>query len=184
MAPRPPLSLIRRHSGSSLGTRAHRDASPFSGGLATTIFKKWNYMPYANLDDRFVRLADCPSDRKKVEYQDLDIRGFVLEVRESGLKTFAYRYRDRTGAQRQHRIGSYPNIPFEMARREAVRLDNAVAGYRYPAQAVWVRSGLPSPAKWQRLILERAMLDIADAFDVTADEVDVTLMRFAGLRVH
>ena len=44
-------------------------------------------MPHAVLDAAFIRKASCPADKKKVDYYDTSITGFILEVRESGGKT-------------------------------------------------------------------------------------------------
>lgn len=44
-------------------------------------------MPNVNLDSQFIRQADCPEDKKKMDYYDNAITGFILEVRSSGGKT-------------------------------------------------------------------------------------------------
>jgi hypothetical protein len=52
-----------------------------------------------------VRQAICVSARKKTDYFDLTQRGFLLEVRQSGGKTYYQRYTDERGRERQYKIG-------------------------------------------------------------------------------
>jgi len=116
-------------------------------------------MPYVNITEMFVHCVSCPVDDPKIEFQDYQTPGFILEVRPSGLKTFAYRYCDDNHRQRQYRIGSYPNISTELARRDAERLlEDWPFGF-YP-EPVKLRRGL---LPYQKLALEKARLLIGDA---------------------
>ena len=45
-------------------------------------------MPTIALTSTFVRQAECGTARRKVDYFDVGQRGFLLEVRASGGKTF------------------------------------------------------------------------------------------------
>ena len=49
-------------------------------------------MPKAKLTNTFVNKAKCPKDKTKVVYFDTTDTGFILEVRNTGTKTFYYRY--------------------------------------------------------------------------------------------
>ena len=71
------------------------------------------------LTARFVRTAACPPDRAKIDFFDVHRRGFMLEVRQSGGKTFYQRYRDERGRERQFKIGPADAITLEQARRKA-----------------------------------------------------------------
>jgi len=51
-------------------------------------------MPTVALSASFVRQAECQSGRKKTDYFDVGQRGFMLEVRSSGGKTYYQRYTD------------------------------------------------------------------------------------------
>ena len=66
-------------------------------------------MPKASLTSELVRSATCPSSKRKIDYFDTAQRGFMLEVRSSGGKTFYQRYTDERGKEHQFRIGS-PDI--------------------------------------------------------------------------
>jgi integrase len=76
-------------------------------------------MPTVALSVSFVRHALCAAGRKKVDYFDVTQRGFMLEVRSSGGKTFYQRYTDERGRERQYKIGPADVLTLEQARRKA-----------------------------------------------------------------
>src|ERR1044071_7588673 len=57
-------------------------------------------MPRVQLSPAFVKSAACPDGLKKVDFYDCEQRGFLLEVRCSGGKTFYQRYTDDRGRER------------------------------------------------------------------------------------
>ncbi|KRB27955.1 site-specific integrase [Acidovorax sp. Root70] len=79
-------------------------------------------MPIVQLSAQFVKEAVCPPDKKKVDYYDSAIKGFILETRLSGGKTFHLRYRDNHSKLRQYKIGDASAISFDKARQQAQRL--------------------------------------------------------------
>ena len=83
-------------------------------------------MPKVSLDAVFVQRAECPLGKKKIDYWDTAVTGFVLEVRASGGKTLYLRYFDANGRQRQHKIGRCEDISFHKAKEAAKRLRSAV----------------------------------------------------------
>ena len=64
-------------------------------------------MPTVALSARFVRRALCPDGRKKIDLFDACQRGFMLEVRCSGGKTYYQRYTDERGRERQYKLGPH-----------------------------------------------------------------------------
>jgi hypothetical protein len=76
-------------------------------------------MPVVTLSAGFVRQATCVPARKKTDYFDLTQRGFLLEVRQSGGKTYYQRYTDERGRERQYKIGPAEILTLEQARRKA-----------------------------------------------------------------
>lgn len=70
----------------------------------------------------FVRQAVCASGRKKTDYFDAGQRGFLLEVRCSGGKTYYQRYTDERGRERQYKIGPADVISLDQARRKAKQI--------------------------------------------------------------
>lgn len=70
--------------------------------------------------------AVCEPGKKKTDLWDTIIKGFLLEVGASGRKTWAFRYVDNAGRQRQVKIGNFGDITFEQARKAAHRLRSEV----------------------------------------------------------
>jgi len=75
-------------------------------------------VPNFALTASFVRTAQCGAGRRKIDYFDLGQRGFLLEVRVSGGKTYYQRYTDEHGRERQYKIGPADVITLEQARRK------------------------------------------------------------------
>ena len=76
-------------------------------------------MPTVALSAQFVRQAGCVPGSKKTDYFDVGRRGFLLEVRCSGGKTYYQRYTDERGRERQYKIGPADILSLEKARRKA-----------------------------------------------------------------
>ncbi|RDV01034.1 site-specific integrase [Undibacter mobilis] len=76
------------------------------------------FMSVAYLTTSFVRQALCPPGRKKADFFDVGQRGFLLEVRSSGGKTYYQRYTDERGRERQYKIGPADVLSLDQARRK------------------------------------------------------------------
>jgi integrase len=76
-------------------------------------------MPSVSLSASFVRQAVCAPARKKTDFFDNAQRGFMLEVRRSGGKTYYQRYTDERGRERQYKIGPADVLGLDQARRKA-----------------------------------------------------------------
>jgi integrase len=83
-------------------------------------------MRHVTITAQFVRSATCPPGRAKIDYFDGGQRGFMLEVRCSGGKTFYQRYRDPKGRERQFRIGPADVLTLSQARQHARKIAAAV----------------------------------------------------------
>lgn len=92
-------------------------------------------MPKEKLTAEFCRIIYCDPYKTKEEYFDTEIKGFTLEVRPSGTKTFYLRYADPHGKLRQHRIGRYGDITLDQARKKARELKSQVVLGGDPAAA-------------------------------------------------
>jgi integrase len=79
-------------------------------------------MPVVRLSPAFVRHVSCPSETKKIDYFDITMRGFMLEVRSSGGKTFYQRYTDERGRERQFKIGPADVLTLRQAKRKATQI--------------------------------------------------------------
>ncbi|MBS0532435.1 MAG: tyrosine-type recombinase/integrase [Proteobacteria bacterium] len=67
----------------------------------------------------FAKKAACPDGQAKVDFFDAQQKGFLLEVRSSGRKTYYQRYRDERGRERQFKVGRADVLTADQARRKA-----------------------------------------------------------------
>src|SRR6516165_11242926 len=79
-------------------------------------------MPIVRLSPTFVRRVSCPSEHKKIDYFDTAMRGFMLEVRATGGKTYYQRYTDERGRERQYKIGPADVLTLRQAKRKAKQI--------------------------------------------------------------
>lgn len=79
-------------------------------------------MPVARLSPAFVRNVQCPPELRKIDYFDTMTRGFMLEVRSSGGKTYYQRYTDERGRERQFKIGPADVLTLRQAKRKAKQI--------------------------------------------------------------
>lgn len=113
-------------------------------------------MPSVTLDAGMIPLLYCPPDKAKETYFDERITGFVIEVRPNGGKTYALRYKDEYGRQRQLKIGNAADITFAEARKEAQRAKGRVALGKNPAEERKVARAIPTVAELAARYLEFA----------------------------
>lgn len=78
-------------------------------------------MPKARLDNAFCLTARCEDGKRKTDWYDEAVTGFVLECRSTGGKTFYLRY-DHHGRQRQIKLAAFGDAPFAQIKRKAERL--------------------------------------------------------------
>ena len=100
-------------------------------------------MPKAHIDHNFVTAAQCEDGRSKSDFYDDHIKGYILEVRMTGGKTFAYRYKDLAGRQCQYKIGKVEELSAAAARKQAEKLRSRVATGDYPGAAKALAKSIP-----------------------------------------
>jgi integrase len=97
-----------------------------------------------------VKSACCPVGSKKVDFFDLEQRGFMLEVRCSGGKTFYQRYTDARGREHQFRLGPADILSLSAARKKARAISaQALVGADPQAQRAELRA-IPTLAELVR----------------------------------
>src|SRR6476620_587505 len=101
-------------------------------------------MPVVTLSAGFVRQAICVSARKKTDYFDLTQRGFLLEVRQSGGKTYYQRYTDERGRERQFKIGPADVLTLKQAKRKAQQIKAAAILGSNPQEERQQRRAIPT----------------------------------------
>ena len=101
-------------------------------------------MPIVRLSPKFVRQVSCSSEQKKIDYFDVAMRGFMLEVRASGGKTYYQRYTDERGRERQFKIGPADAVTLQQARRKARQIKAEAILGGDPQQARQIRRSIPT----------------------------------------
>jgi integrase len=79
-------------------------------------------VPSIELTRCFIREVECPAGVRKVDFFDTRQTGFMVEVRNSGGKTYYQRYRDQRGFERQYKIGPTNVLSLSQARRKALAI--------------------------------------------------------------
>jgi integrase len=101
-------------------------------------------MPIVNLSADFCRKAICPEGKNKIDFRDKTIKGFILECRSTGGKTYALRYRDKHNRQCQYKIGNYGDLTYEKARKTAEQARSQVVLGQDPAGDKRVKRRVPT----------------------------------------
>ncbi|MFC3714324.1 tyrosine-type recombinase/integrase [Sphingoaurantiacus capsulatus] len=115
-------------------------------------------MPRVKLDHAFAAVAECLPGRGKTDYFDTgeSCSGLVLEVRQSGGKTWYLRYQDRYGRQRQYKIGRHGDLKFEQVRKTAQRLRSEVVLGGDPCAEKAVTKSVPTYGELAQMHLDHA----------------------------
>lgn len=116
-------------------------------------------MPKAKLDYTYCLTAQCESGKKKTDHWDTHVPGFVFEKRASGGGTYALRFTDANGRQRQYKIGRFGEITTEQARKAAAKLRAEVVLGGNPQAAKQVKRSIGTYSD-----LAKAHLDHAKAY--------------------
>jgi integrase len=101
-------------------------------------------MPITKLTPSFVRSVSCCPEVGKVDFFDAILKGFMLEVRASGGKTYYQRYTDERGRERQFKIGPADVLTLQQARRKAKQIKAEAILGGDPQQARQVRRSVPT----------------------------------------
>ncbi|MPT04904.1 MAG: DUF4102 domain-containing protein [Delftia sp.] len=107
-------------------------------------------MPIVKLSAQFVREAVCPPGKSKVDYYDSALKGFILEARSSGGKTFYLRYHDSHNKLRQCKIGDAAAVSYDKARQKAMRLRSEVELGGNPLEERQALRAVPTLAEFIR----------------------------------
>jgi integrase len=82
-------------------------------------------MPKLTLTHSSALLAECEPGKRKTDWYDSSVTGFVLECRSSGGRTYYLRF-EQDGKQKQFKIGRYEDITFAAAKKAAQKLRSEV----------------------------------------------------------
>ena len=73
-------------------------------------------MPKVKITQQFLSKLQLPVDKLKEQYFDTELNGFMLEIRNTGTKTYYYRYRENS-SQKMMRIGTTDELNLEDAKK-------------------------------------------------------------------
>lgn len=104
-------------------------------------------MPKAKLDATFCLTARCAAGKKRTDYYDNVVTGFVLTCHQSGTKSFTFRYQDEYGRQCQRTIGAYGDITFAQAQKIAKKFRAEVVMGGDPAARKAEKKAVPTYAE-------------------------------------
>ncbi|MES2095364.1 MAG: tyrosine-type recombinase/integrase [Pseudomonadota bacterium] len=121
-------------------------------------------MPKVKLDAGMIPLLFCPAHKAKETYFDEAIVGFVVEKRPDGGATYALRYRDEYGRQRQYKIANAADVSFAEAKKEAIRVKARVSVGQNPVEERKANRRIPTVAE-----LAARYLDYARTYKRSAD---------------
>jgi integrase len=105
-------------------------------------------MSRIKLTPRVVRDAQCAPAKRKTDYFDTSLPGFLLEVRCSGGKTFYLRYRDPRGRERQYKLGAASILTLAEARQKAKRALAQVLLGNDPRERILALREIPTLARF------------------------------------
>jgi len=98
------------------------------------------------LSAKRLRELSCPSGKTKENVWDAQCKGLMLELRESGGRTWYVRYVDARGKQRQLRIGDANVVSLEQARKRTDELRGQIALGKDPFEEKAVLRQVPTLA--------------------------------------
>ena len=101
-------------------------------------------MPVLNLTQQQVKTAVCPRGQRKMVLFDATCKGLILEVRESGGRTYYLRFTDTRGKVRQLKIGDEKDITLAQARQLADKQRNQIAMGNDPMAAKSLLKQIPT----------------------------------------
>jgi len=101
-------------------------------------------MPKETLSAAICAAAICPPGKKRRDFWDTAVSGFVLECHASGTKTYTFRYQDQYGRQCQRKIGGYADLTFTQAQKIAKKLRAEVVMGGDPAARKAEKKAVPT----------------------------------------
>ncbi|WP_447750848.1 tyrosine-type recombinase/integrase [Sphingopyxis fribergensis] len=111
-------------------------------------------MAVVKLDQTTVLTTYCPKGKRYIRLYDTHVTGFCCEILPSGNKTYALRYKNEYGRQRQHKIGNVADITCDKARKLAIKARARVVEGKDPAEERAVTRRISTVAELSERYLE------------------------------
>ncbi|NML06532.1 site-specific integrase [Sphingomonas sp. G-3-2-10] len=113
-------------------------------------------MPTIELSAAAVQAIRATPRTKKETFFDEIITGFVLEARPDGGATYAVRYKDEYGRQKQYKIANAADLSFGDAKKEAIRIKSRTVVGQNPAEERKANRRIPTVSELSERYLEYA----------------------------
>jgi integrase len=105
-------------------------------------------MARATLTQKFIDKAECPDGQKKVDFFDTGLKGFLIEVRATGGRTYYIRYRSKRGVIRVLKIGDASLVRLDDARQAARKLLAQISLGDDPSEQKAILRSVPTLAEF------------------------------------
>ena len=96
-------------------------------------------MPKVKFTTEFLKKVKPPTDKSKEQYFDTDLTGFMIEVKNTGSKTYYYRYRENT-SQKMIKLGSTTELTLQQAKEKYHSLKENLHNPQLPSQEIQTSS--------------------------------------------
>ena len=90
-------------------------------------------MPKAKFTTEFIKRLKPPTTKSKEQYFDTDLTGFMIEVKNTGTKTYYYRFRS-DNSQKMIKLGSTTELNFQQAKEKYHELKENQHNPQEPSQ--------------------------------------------------
>ena len=84
-------------------------------------------MPKAHLTPQLIKQTICPDGKAKCDLFDSNCKGLMLEIRQTGRKTYYLRYQNGRSRTRQLKIADERDVTLSQSRQLAEGLRNKIA---------------------------------------------------------
>ena len=111
-------------------------------------------MPKIKLEASIIPTLGCAPGKSNEKYFDTAIVGFIVEVRPNGGATYALKYKDTYGVQRQYKIANVADLSFAQAKKEAIRIKSRVVVGDNPADERQASRRIPTIQELSERYLE------------------------------
>jgi integrase len=101
-------------------------------------------MPKAHLTPQLIKQTVCPDGKAKCDLFDSNCKGLMVEIRQTGRKTYYLRYQNGRGRTRQLKIADERDVTLSQARQLADGLRNKIAMGEDPLDEKAIQSQVPT----------------------------------------
>ena len=119
-------------------------------------------MSYVVMDPQFFMNLRAPVDCEKIQYEDAETPGLILEAFKDGSVVFSFDFRDEDESTCRYRLGRYPRVGVDLAQREVARILNEIINGIFPHNMELSDHFSPDI----REVMQFARLEIGDAMDL------------------